>query len=122
MAWGRDAAPVEVEHSAVVISEEALLNRLDAISPAGEPDGARAAANWTIWASTPFAGGGDGAPIRIAGSIGDAGGINARRRTGSVLDGIACGRMAVPDRDRAGVRWLLATGERPEGSCSGAAN
>lgn len=45
VAWGGDA--VELDHSAVVVSEEALLDRLGIVS--GEAEGA-----WTIFASAPL--------------------------------------------------------------------
>jgi len=64
VAWGRDASPVELDHSAVVVSEELLLHSLGPALP-------NAAAgvgiinvdinvdinediNWTIFASTPL--------------------------------------------------------------------
>ncbi len=44
--WG--AAPVELPHSAIVISEEALLDRL------GQPEGIAGDAGWTVCASLPL--------------------------------------------------------------------
>jgi len=49
VAWGPNAPPIEVEHSAVVVSEESLLN---GIRPAIRSDGKDAA--WTIFASRPL--------------------------------------------------------------------
>jgi hypothetical protein len=56
VAWGAVAKAIEVEHSAVVVSEAALL---DAIRPAGvgkSADAARtnACATWTIFAARPL--------------------------------------------------------------------
>jgi hypothetical protein len=48
-AWGVGAAPVSFPHSAVVISEQALLGRLAASQ--GEPPGE---ADWNIFASRPL--------------------------------------------------------------------
>ena len=50
VAWGPRAEPAVVEHSAVVISEEALLDRLGSIPQAG--DGGSAL--WTIHATKPL--------------------------------------------------------------------
>jgi hypothetical protein len=49
VSWGPNAAPIEVEHSAVVVSEEMLL---DAIRPAIRSAGKDAA--WTIVATRPL--------------------------------------------------------------------
>ncbi len=49
VGWGPNAAAIEVEHSAVVVSEESLL---DGIRPATRPDGKDAA--WTIFATRPL--------------------------------------------------------------------
>ena len=51
MAWGREA-PVNLPHSAVVVSEQALLDRIqkDIPSPTPQPSGA----DWTIYASKPL--------------------------------------------------------------------
>ena len=49
VVWGPNAAPIEVEHSAVVVSEEMLL---DALRPAIRSDGKDAA--WTILATRPI--------------------------------------------------------------------
>ncbi len=51
VAWGPDAKPLAVEHSAVVVSEQALLERLrPALAPAGPNQDAR----WTIFAARPL--------------------------------------------------------------------
>ncbi len=50
VAWGPDAAPITMEHSAAIVSEEALL---DAIRPSVEPSGDRQAP-WTILAARPL--------------------------------------------------------------------
>jgi hypothetical protein len=50
VAWGQNAAPVAVEHSAILVSEEALL---DAVRPALVPIGSRDAP-WTILAVRPL--------------------------------------------------------------------
>jgi hypothetical protein len=50
VAWGPDAAPIEVEHSAVVVSEEILLDGIrPPLTPAGALD-----APWTILATRPL--------------------------------------------------------------------
>jgi hypothetical protein len=51
VAWGANAAPVSVEHSAVLVSEQLLL---DALRPARIPDTDPAAPAWTIHASRPL--------------------------------------------------------------------
>jgi hypothetical protein len=50
VAWGSGANPIEVEHSAVLVSEQALL---DAIRPAILPHGTRDAP-WTVLATRPL--------------------------------------------------------------------
>ena len=50
VAWGVDAAPVELEHSAVLVSEETLL---DAIRPVLHPTGDRET-GWTVLAARPL--------------------------------------------------------------------
>jgi hypothetical protein len=59
VAWGRDASPVELEHSAVVVSEELLLDSLGSALPdaAANVDidvDIRDDVGWTIFASTPL--------------------------------------------------------------------
>src|SRR5580700_1922171 len=51
VAWGRSASPVELDHSAVVVSEELLLNSL---GPAQPHEEAGADIGWTIFASMPL--------------------------------------------------------------------
>jgi hypothetical protein len=54
VAWGLQAKPVEVEHSAVVISEDALL---DAVRPSFPPETKQDTAqeaSWTIYAARPL--------------------------------------------------------------------
>lgn len=48
VAWGRDAEPVELEHSAVIVSEEALLKGLGCQESTGVDAG------WTIIAARPL--------------------------------------------------------------------
>jgi hypothetical protein len=50
VAWGAKAGPVVVEHSAVVISEEALLERLGSVPVAMDVS----SAHWTIYAAKPL--------------------------------------------------------------------
>ena len=50
VAWGPDAAPIAMEHSAVIVSEDALL---EAIRPSLKPSGDREAP-WTIFAARPL--------------------------------------------------------------------
>lgn len=50
VAWGRDVQPVALEHSAVIVSEQMLL---DAIRPSFGAAGDRDAP-WTIWATRPI--------------------------------------------------------------------
>jgi hypothetical protein len=49
VAWGPDAAAVELKHSAVVVSEDFLLKSLE---PPGEIEAS--AADWTIYAAPPL--------------------------------------------------------------------
>ena len=53
VCWGRGASPVALDHSAVVVSEEVLLQRLQAAMPAKAPVRDRPA-GWTIHASRPL--------------------------------------------------------------------
>ena len=50
VAWGANAAPVTLDHSAVVISEEELLRRLRAAPTVSRP----ANPSWTIYAAKPL--------------------------------------------------------------------
>jgi hypothetical protein len=50
VAWGREAAPVMMQHSAVIVSEDSLLN---AIRPKPAQSGDREAP-WTIFAAKPL--------------------------------------------------------------------
>jgi hypothetical protein len=50
VAWVANAEPAAVEHSAVVISEEALLERLGPLPAASRAD----SAEWTIYAAKPL--------------------------------------------------------------------
>jgi hypothetical protein len=51
VAWGRNASPVELDHSAVVVSEELLLNSL---GPARPDAAAGVDIGWTVFASMPL--------------------------------------------------------------------
>ena len=51
VAWGRNARPVELEHSAVVVSEKLLL---DSLGPAPQNAAAGADIDWTVFASQPL--------------------------------------------------------------------
>jgi len=51
VAWGRSASPIELEHSAVVVSEKLLL---DSLGPAPPNAATGADAGWTVFASTPL--------------------------------------------------------------------
>jgi hypothetical protein len=51
VAWGRDSAPVELPHRAVVVSEDALLEWLD---PKMQDEPAVDSADWTVYASRPL--------------------------------------------------------------------
>jgi len=53
VAWGRDSAPVTLPHSAVVVSEQTLLDRIHQPSHQTEqPEGREP--DWTIFASPPL--------------------------------------------------------------------
>jgi hypothetical protein len=50
VAWGPGAKPVALDHSAVLVSEELLLDRLDAVSSGtGEPE-------WSVYSAAPLPG------------------------------------------------------------------
>jgi hypothetical protein len=51
VAWGREK-PVVLPHAAVVVSEQALLDRIQKGNPAPEPQSSTA--HWTIYASKPL--------------------------------------------------------------------
>lgn len=63
VAWGADRTRLEFSHSAVVVSEEALLGRIHAAIESPESDlqtpcaKAEVEADWTIFASRPLPGG-----------------------------------------------------------------
>ncbi len=50
VAWGPGAAPVELPHSAVLVSEDELIARL----PAAPPAAPNPAADWTIYTARPL--------------------------------------------------------------------
>jgi hypothetical protein len=53
VAWGKNSTPIAVPHSAVVVSEEALLDRIQSGLPRPNPS-LRGEAAWTIFASRPL--------------------------------------------------------------------
>jgi hypothetical protein len=53
VAWGKNAAPIALPHSAVVVSEESLLDRIQSSIPRTNSFSERALA-WTIFASRPL--------------------------------------------------------------------
>jgi hypothetical protein len=56
VAWGPDAPPLTVEHSAVVVSEEALLDGIRPALPTEHPAAGNATeqTDWTIFAARPL--------------------------------------------------------------------
>jgi hypothetical protein len=54
VAWGRSASPVELEHSAVVVSEELLLNSLGPAPPIAAGVDINVSIGWTVFASKPL--------------------------------------------------------------------
>lgn len=110
VAWGANAKAVEVEHSAVVISEEALLHQL---GPAPETNAAADAA-WTVFAAKPL-------PVeavdrRFGSRIASAIPVELERHA----EPEACWMESLPEGwlfliangSRAG--WLLAAGGQPD--------
>ncbi len=55
VAWGKNSTPIALPHSAVVVSEESLLDRIQSGLPRPNPSSDREAA-WTIFASRPLPG------------------------------------------------------------------
>jgi hypothetical protein len=53
VAWGQNSAPIALPHSAVVISEEGLLDRIQSGLPRPNPSSGREPA-WTIFAARPL--------------------------------------------------------------------
>ncbi len=53
VAWGQNSAPIALPHSAVVVSEEGLLDRIQPGLPHPNPSSGREAA-WTIFAARPL--------------------------------------------------------------------
>jgi hypothetical protein len=49
VAWGPNAAPVELNHSAIMVSEEALLDSLGEAPPAADAE-----TGWSVFASQPL--------------------------------------------------------------------
>ena len=100
VAWG-DAPPVEVEHSAVVVSEELLL---DGIRPAIAPHPS-ATADWTVFAARPLPAAQHSFGTRRASAIP----VTAKNPDACYIESLEDGWLfLVPtDADHA---WLLAVG------------
>jgi 2-polyprenyl-6-methoxyphenol hydroxylase-like FAD-dependent oxidoreductase len=110
VAWGANANPAVVEHSAVVISEETLLERLGPVPAAN----GTVSAQWTVYAAKPLPA---GAAERCFGSrIASAAPVELE----GTAEPEACWMESLTDgwlfliavSPRAG--WLLAAGDRPE--------
>ena len=110
VAWGSGVTPVELPHRALVISEEALLQRLD---PKLVEDPAPERAHWTIYASRPLPVSGaehrfgsraaTATPVHLTGSTSPA----------CLIESLESGWLfLVPES--AGTGWLIAVGESLE--------
>lgn len=104
VAWG-DAAPVELDHSAVVLPEEDLLNRLGAPGNAEGID-----AEWTICAAAPLPAA--TAEHRFGARIAAAMPVKTKasvRRDACWIESVEDGWLFL------NLGWLLAVGANPEG-------
>jgi hypothetical protein len=115
VSWGRDSSPVELPHRAAVISEAALLERLDAGLPENAvPEQVR----WTVHASHPL-------PVpsgerrfgsRMASAMPVA--LQGSLRSACWIEALECGWLfLIPSGAATG--WLIAVGGSPQGLLEG---
>lgn len=110
VAWGRGARPVELEHSAVVVSEKLLL---DSLGPA-PANAAGADIDWTIFASQPLPA--ESAEHRFGSRIASAMHVEIK----TTAEPAACWIESIEDgwlfliADAPGSGWLLSVGRRPD--------
>jgi hypothetical protein len=97
--WGSD--PVELDHSAVVVSEEALLDRLGMVSSEGE-------ARWTIRAATPLPE--NTVEHRFGSRMASAMKVEMRETGTCFVEAVSDGWLFLNSG------WLLAVGSSPEES------
>ena len=112
--WGEGAAPVELPHSAIVLSEKTLLDTLEFDLPVHEG----AASHWMVWSSRPLP---DGS---IEHGFGSRRATAARVQLHPTVDNSTCWvesldsgwLFLVPGANSEG--WLLSMGDKPEVSLS----
>jgi hypothetical protein len=109
VAWGKEARPVALDHSAVVISEEALLERMGAA--AAREDGP---AGWTIHAGAPL-------PDSVsAQAFGSRTACAIPVKLSRDAEPAACWIESLPEgwlfliTTQPGAGWLLAVGQQPD--------
>ena len=113
VAWEKNAEPLPLEHSAVVVSEEYLLDNLRLDLPMNDAE-APPDADWTIFASRPLPHG--ATEKRFGTRVASA----ARVRLKDERDSTACWiesledgwLFLIPDTSESG--WLLSVGQGPE--------
>ncbi len=110
VAWGRNANPVELDHSAVVMSEEVLL---ESLGPAPPPAAPGAGIGWTIFGSRPL-------PVDVAEhTFGSRMASAMRVELKTTVEPAACWIESVDDgwlfliANSPGAGWLLSVGLRP---------
>ncbi len=111
VAWGRGASPVELDHSAVVVSEERLLESLGPSLPGAASD---ADFDWTICAARPL----PAASVehRFGSRMASATPVELK----ATAEPAACWIESVEDgwlfliADAPGSGWLLSVGSTPE--------
>jgi hypothetical protein len=111
VAWGRNASPVELDHSAVVVSEEQLL---EILGPALPSASASAEIGWTVFASRPL-------PVAAAErSFGSRMASAMQVELKAAAEPDACWIESIEDgwlfliANAPGSGWLLSVGLRPD--------
>jgi hypothetical protein len=110
VAWERGSPPVTLPHQAVVISEEALLERL---RPTAGTSAASGAADWTIYASRPLPAAAEqhGFGSRTATIV--AVDLKDGAASACWIEALECGWLfLMPSGPSTG--WLISIGERQE--------
>ncbi len=111
VAWGRGASPVELDHSAVVVSEELLLDMLGPALP-NASDGA--GIGWTVFAARPL-------PVAAAEcSFGSRMASATQVELKTAAEPAACWIESIEDgwlfliANAPGSGWLLSVGAHPD--------
>jgi hypothetical protein len=105
VAWGADAEPVALEHSAVVVSEEFLLDSVRSPSPESVEN---RGANWTVFASRPLPA--EASEHRFGSRVARASRVTLRGDPGTCwIESLENGWLfLIPNSEAGG--WLLSVG------------